>query len=72
MAQRASASLDFPGVETAALSHPPKASLRGGWWLLVRSVWLLLAAGVLANFLVGLLAYDRQQQTVCTTDLAHW
>jgi len=35
--------------------------------LVARSAWLLIAAGVLANFFLGLPAYAAQLQTVCTS-----
>ena len=44
--------------------------LSGRWLLVLRCVWGLLAAGVLANFLVGIPAYYAEQTTICTTNLA--
>jgi hypothetical protein len=44
--------------------------LRGRKLLVVRSLWLLLAAGLFANFLFGSVAYYAQLLTVCP-DLEH-
>lgn len=41
--------------------------LRGRWLVVVRSLWLALAAGMFANFLFGIVVYHAQLQTVCLT-----
>ena len=57
-AERASAG--SAQASTAAETH-----LRGRWLIIVRSAWLVLAAGLFADFLVGIPRYHAQLQTVC-------
>jgi hypothetical protein len=62
-----------PTIETsldATISSVPVPVLHGRRLIVVHSIWLGLAGGVLANFLIGLPAYYGQQQTVCSTDQA--
>ena len=59
----ASPTLDSPLAPSS--SSEPAPRLRGRWLLVARSVWLLLAAGLLANFLFGSPAYYAQLLTVC-------
>ena len=54
----------------AASPATSETHLHGSGLLVARGFWLLLAAGVLVNFLVGIPAYYTQQQTVCVTNLA--
>ena len=65
MSQPAPAPDDTP--RSADLS---RAFLRGRGLLIVRSVWLLLASGLLANVILGIHVYYRAQETICTSDLA--
>ena len=39
--------------------------LRGRWLMVLRSLWLVLAAGLFADFLIGIPRYHAQLQTVC-------
>jgi signal transduction histidine kinase len=54
----------------AELPGPPALSLRGRWLLVVRCVWLLIAAWLLASWVTGLFPYVGFLHTVCTTDPA--
>lgn len=54
-------------LHDAAMPRDPAPRIRRRWLLVARSAWLLIAAGVLANFLLGLPAYAAQLQTVCTS-----
>jgi hypothetical protein len=66
-------SQDAPAPETfrsTDLVSAPAPSLRGRWLLVARSVWLLLASGLLADVVVFIPTFFRLQQTICTTDLA--
>ncbi len=55
--------LDSPLAPSS--SSEPAPRLRGRGLLVARSVWLLLAAGLFANFLFGSVAYYAQLLTVC-------
>lgn len=44
--------------------------LRGRWLIVARSVWLVLAAGLLANWIASLFAYHAILRRVCTTNPA--
>jgi hypothetical protein len=46
--------------------EPPASRLLGRWLLLVRSVWLALAAGLLANFVASIPAYHADLLTFCS------
>src|ERR1051326_1466438 len=53
---------------TAGSAHASTAGeprLHGRWLRVARSVWLLLAVGLLANFVFGIQAYYGQLRTVC-------
>ena len=57
-----------PTRDSSLASHSsshPAPRLRGLRLLVARSVWLLLAAGMFANFLLGSVAYYAQLHTVC-------
>ncbi|MGO8950717.1 MAG: hypothetical protein ACLQUY_24300 [Ktedonobacterales bacterium] len=49
-------------------ARPPR--LRGRGLFLARTVWLVLAVGMFANFLFGIPTYFAQLQTICLTDPA--
>ncbi|HLV97135.1 MAG TPA: hypothetical protein VKT82_00530 [Ktedonobacterales bacterium] len=49
--------------------EPPDTRLRGRGLIAARVVWLVLAAGLFANFLFGIVTYYAQLQTVCLTTL---
>jgi len=61
-----SSTLASPAEAVTSTDRPPR--LRGRWLLLARSVWLVLAAGLFANFLYGIVTYHAQLQTICTGD----
>jgi hypothetical protein len=50
------------GMSQSAATEP---SLRGGRLFLARSVWLLLAAGMLTSFIASIPAYYVQQHVLC-------
>lgn len=53
--------------ETTIPNDPaPSQRLRGRWLLLARIAWLLIAAGMLAGFINGILVYAGLARTVCT------
>ena len=55
---------------SAVQSSTADGRLRGHWLALARTIWLLLAAGLLVNFILGIQAYYAQLQTVCTLGAA--
>src|SRR5271166_4542567 len=59
-----------PSLEDAVVPRHPAPSLHGRRLLLARSVWLVLAAALFANFLFGIPTYYAQLLTVCHTDPA--
>lgn len=63
-----SAALASPAEAGPSRDRPPR--LRGRGLLLARSLWLVLAAGLFANFLFGIVTYHAQLQTICLTDPA--
>lgn len=52
-------------LERADVRHGSQTRLRGRTLVLVRGVWLLLSAGLLANFLASMPAYYAQQHVIC-------
>ncbi len=56
------------GLSTTSARAPytPDARLRGRWLAFARAVWLLLAAGFLANFIASIPAYYGILRTICT------
>jgi signal transduction histidine kinase len=57
---------------SAQASTAAKTPLRGRKLLIARSLWLMLAAGLFVDFLVGIPRYHAQLQTVCLlTDPQH-
>jgi hypothetical protein len=52
---------------TTAEQAPGRDSpyLRGRWLVFARTIWLLLAAGLLANWIASLIAYYQLLRTVC-------
>lgn len=63
-AERASAS-------SARAAPAAETHLHGRKLLIVRSLWLMLATGLFANFLFGIVTYYAQLHTVCLTDPEH-
>ncbi len=60
----------FPAAAPESVS-PPRSDeprLRGGTLFLARGVWLLLAAGLLANFIASIPTYYARQHIICTVD----
>jgi hypothetical protein len=56
---------------TASPATATEPRLRGRWLAIARSVWLLLAVGLFANFVIGIQSYYAQLRTVCTDDPAN-
>ncbi len=61
--------MSVPFAQASATEKAPAASdarVQGRWLILARGVWVVVAAGLLANWVVSLFAYSEILRTVCT------